>query len=348
MKLRELALIALSLALVWAWPVAAQQAPQDQPAAKDESAAGDAETERRIAETLGAIVQVRMRALADARSNATLGPARAGSGIVIEPGYVLTIGYLVIESDSIEVTTGANRTLPATLAGYDHTTGFGLLKVSGDLGVKPLALGDSRALGVREPVIIIPAGGRETASAAYVMSRREFTGSWEYLLESAIFTAPPNASWAGAALVSRELKLVGVGSLLVRDAIESGTAMPGNMFVPTDLLKPILGELKAQGRTKETPRPWLGLNTEVVQGRLFVTRVSPESPADKAGLRQGDVVIGVAGAAVKTHAELYRKLWSLGAAGVEVPMRILQDGDIRDVRVKSIDRTEYFKTKPAY
>jgi len=347
MKLRELALIVLSWSLVWAWPAAAQ-APKDEPAAKEQSAAGDAETERRIEETLGAVVRVRMRALADARSNATLGPAREGSGIVIEPGYVLTIGYLVIEPDSIEVTTGANRTFPATLAGYDHVSGFGLLKVQGDLGVKPLALGDSKALAVREPVIIIPAGGRETASAAYVMSRRQFTGSWEYLLESAIFTAPPNTTWAGAALVSRELKLVGVGSLLVRDTAEPGTLMPGNMFVPTDLLKPIIDELKAQGRTKETPRPWLGLNTEVVQGRLFVTRVSPESPADKAGLKQGDVVIDVAGAAVKTHAELYRKLWSLGAAGVEVPIRILQDGDVRDVRVKSIDRTAYFKTKPAY
>jgi S1-C subfamily serine protease len=180
------------------------------------------------------------------------------------------------------------------------------------------------------------------------MSRRQFTGSWEYLLESAIFTAPPNRTWAGAALVNRELRLVGVGSLLVRDTVEAGTPMPGNMFVPTDLLKPILAELKAQGRTKDTPRPWLGLNTEVVQGRLFVTRVSPESPADKAGLKRGDVVIGVAGAAVKTHAELYRRLWSLGAAGVEVPIKVLQDGDVRDVRVKSIDRTEYFKAKPAY
>ncbi|MGH8679986.1 MAG: S1C family serine protease [Burkholderiales bacterium] len=347
MKLRELALIALSWGLVWAWPAAAQ-APQDQPAAREEGAAGDAETERRIEATLGAVVRIRMRALADARSNATLGPTREGSGIVIEPGYVLTIGYLVIEPDSIEVTTGANRTFPATLAGYDHASGLGLLRVPGDLGVTPLALGESRALAAREPVIIIPAGGRETASAAFVMSRRQFTGSWEYLLESAIYTAPPNATWAGAALVNRELKLVGVGSLLVRDTVEPRTRVPGNMFVPTELLEPILDELKAHGRTKETPRPWLGLNTEVVQGRLFVTRVSPESPADQAGLKQGDVVIGIAGVAVKTHAELYRKLWSLGAAGVEVPIKILQDGEVRDVRVQSIDRTQYFKTKRAY
>jgi S1-C subfamily serine protease len=343
---RSLAPLVLSACLACAWPAAAQQ-PADKPLAK-EPAPSEKEIDQRIAETLAAVVRVKMRAVPEARSNATLGPAREGSGIVIEPGYVLTIGYLVIEPDAIEVTTVNDRTLPATLAGYDHATGFGLLKVQGDLAVKPLALGDSAALGVREPVIIMPHGGREAASLAQVMSRRQFTGSWEYLLESAIFTAPPNRTWAGAALVNRELKLVGVGSLIVRDTVEPGTPMPGNMFVPTDLLKPILDELKAQGRTKETPRPWLGLNTEVVQGRLFVTRVSPESPAQKAGLKQGDVVIGVAGAAVKTHAELYRKLWSLGAAGVEVPIKILQDGDVRDVRVKSIDRTAYFKTKPAY
>jgi S1-C subfamily serine protease len=346
MKLRALAILALSSSLAWAWPAAAQ-APEDKGAGPQGGAAAD-EIERRVEDTLGAVVRVRMRALADARSNATLGPTREGSGVLIEPGYVVTIGYLVIEPDSIEVTTGASRTLPATLAGYDHASGFGLLRVQGELGIKPLPLGDSGALGVREPVIVIPAGGREAASAAYVMSRRQFTGSWEYLLESAIFTAPANPAWAGAALVNRELHLVGVGSLLVRESGDAGGAMPGNMFVPIDLLKPILAELKAQGRTKETPRPWLGLNTETVQGRLFVTRVSPESPADKAGLKQGDVVIGVAGVAVKTHAELYRKLWSLGAAGVEVPLRILQDGDVRDVRVKSIDRTQYFKSKPAF
>jgi S1-C subfamily serine protease len=253
----------------------------------------------------------------------------------------------VIEPDAIEVTTVNDRTLPATLAGYDHATGFGLLKVQGDLAVKPLALGDSAALGVREPVIVMPHGGRDAATLAQVMSKRQFTGSWEYLLESAIFTSPPTMTWAGAALVNRQLRLVGVGSLLVRDTVEPGTPQPGNMFVPTDLLKPILAELKANGRTAGPQRPWLGLNTEEVQGRLLVSRVSPEGPAARAGVRQGDVVVSVAGEPVKTHVDFYRKLWSLGAAGVEVPLRITSGPDAREVRVKSIDRFEYFKAKQA-
>ena len=347
MKSRELAAIVLSWCLAWGLPAGAQE-PKEKAPAREEGTAQEKDTERRIEEMLAAVVRVRSKALADARSNATLGQTREGSGIVIDPALVLTIGYLVIEPDAIQVTTAADRTLPAILAGYDHASGFGLLKVQGDLGVKPLALGESQALKVREPVIIAPHGGRDTASLAHVMSKRQFTGSWEYLLESAIFTAPPTYGWAGAALVNRDLKLVGVGSLFVRDSAETGTPMPGNMFVPIDLLKPILDELKARGRAAAPPRPWLGLATEEVQGRLFVTRVSPEGPADQAGLKRGDIVIGVGKEPVKTHADLYRKLWGLGAAGIEVPIRVLQGGDVRDVRVKSIDRFEYFKTKPTH
>jgi len=345
MTLRFLAPLVLAGGLACTWPAAAQQ-PADKPLAK-EPAPTEKEIDQRIAETLAAVVRVKMRAVPEARSNATLGQAREGSGIVIEPDYVLTIGYLVIEPDAIEVTTVNDRTLPATLAGYDHATGFGLLKVQGDLAVKPLALGDSAALGVREPVIIVSHGGRDAATLAQVMSKRQFTGSWEYLLESAIFTSPPTMTWAGAALVNRQLRLVGVGSLLVRDTVEPGTPQPGNMFVPTDLLKPILAQLKANGRTAGPQRPWLGLNTEEIQGRLLVSRVSPEGPAARAGVRQGDVVVSVAGEPVKTHVDFYRKLWSLGAAGVEVPLRITSGPDAREVRVKSIDRFEYFKAKQA-
>ncbi len=343
---RSLATLVSSTFLLLAWPVVAQQ-PADKPLA-GQPAPEEKEIEQRITDTLSAVVRIKMQAVADARSNATLGRSREGSGIVIEPELVLTIGYLVIEPDAIEVTTVSDRTLPATLAAYDHASGFGLLKVQGALGVKPLALGDSTAVTVRDPMIIVPHGGREAASLAYVMSKRPFTGSWEYLLESAIFTAPPTMTWAGAALVNRELRLVGVGSLLVRDTVDPGTPQPGNMFVPIDLLKPILAELKANGRTAGPQRPWLGVNTEEVEGRLLVSRVSPEGPAARAGLKRGDVIVGVGEEPVKTHVDLYRKVWSLGTAGVDVPLKVLQDGDVRDVRVKSIDRFEYFKGKPTY
>lgn len=337
-------ILAACLAAGLAWAPAALAQGEREPALTKKDPA-EAEFERKVEEMLASVVRVRMRAVEDARSSETLGPTRAGSGIVIEPGWVLTIGYLVIEPDSIEITAANRRTLPATLAGYDHATGFGLLKVQGDLGVKALALGDSTALAVREPVIVAPFGGQDAASLAQVTSRRRFTGSWEYMLDSAIFTAPATEGWAGAALVNRRLELVGVGSLLVRNAAEPDTMLLGNMFVPTDLLKPILAQLKSDGRVAGPQRPWLGLATEEVKGRLLVTRVSPESPADRAGILQGDVVLSVAGQPVKTHVEFYERLWKLGAAGVEVPIRIVRGVDEQDVRVRSIDRFAYFKAK---
>lgn len=294
---------------------------------------------------MAAVVQVRAKALPNARSNATLGPTREGTGIVIDgKGHVLTIGYLVIESDSIELVTSGSKTVPATLAGYDHATGFGLLRATAPLEVKPIELGNSAALNEKEPVIVLPHGGRDAATFGRVTAMRPFAGSWEYLLDQAIFVSPPTMAWAGAALINRDLRLVGVGSLLVRDA----GGEPGNMFVPIDTLKPILADLIAQGKRNGPTRPWLGLATEEMQGRLLVTRVSPESPADKAGLKPGDIVLGVAGETVKSHAEFYRKMWAMGPAGVEVPFKVLQGAELKDVKVKSIDRAEYFRDKPVH
>ena len=303
--------------------------------------------EKQADELLGSVVRVNARSLPDARSNATLGSQREGSGVIIDDsGHILTIGYLVIEADAIEVTTAEGKTSPATLAGYDHATGFGLLRAALPLGAKPIDLGASAELALREPVMVAPHGGRESVNLAYVVSKREFAGSWEYLLDSAIFITPPTLAWAGSALISREGKLVGIGSLLVRDSEETGTPLPGNMFVPIDLLKPILADLIDKGRVSGPPKPWLGMATEELQGRLFVTRVSPEAPADMAGVRRGDIVVGVGADAVTTHAELYRKLWLLGPAGTDVPLKVLQGASVREIKVHTIDRAEYFRTKP--
>ena len=298
---------------------------------------------------LAAVVRVKMKAVKGARSSDTLGDEREGTGILIDDkGHILTIGYVVMEAQSIEITTQDDKTVPAVLAGYDHVTGFGLLRALRPLDIKPIALGDADKLPVKEPVMVLPHGGRGAATLAYVMSRRKFTGSWEYQLDSAIFTSPPTMKWAGAALLNREGKLVGVGSLLVRDSVGPGQAVPGNMFVPIDIVKPILADLIASGKRSGPQRPWIGLATEEVQGHLFVTRVSPDSPSEKAGIKRGDIVIGVSGSPVTTHDALYEKLWAAGNAGVDVPLRVLQGAELKEIRVRSIDRNDYFRDRAAF
>ena len=305
--------------------------------------------EQEAEDVLAAVVRVRMKAIPGARSNATLGESREGTGVVIdERGHIVTIGYIVIEADSIEIITQDDKTVPATLVGYDHPSGLALLRSSVPLGVKPMTMGQAADLAPQEPVMVLPAGGRGAASLAHVVSKRKFAASWEYLLESAIFTSPPTFQWAGAALVSREGKLVGIGSLFVRETIEGDSQRPGNMFVPIDLLKPILSDLIERGRRSGPQRPWLGLATEELHGHLLVTRVSPDGPAERAGIRNGDIVVGVGADPVKSQEEFYRRVWGLGAAGIEVPLRILQGVDLRELRLRSIDRFQYFREKPVY
>ena len=310
------------------------------------AAAGAAAQEQKPEEVLSAIVGVQAKIQADARSAATLGSNRQGSGVLIREGLVLTIGYLVIEAEAIQVTNGEGRTVPATLAGYDHASGFGLLRLAAPLAGKPLALGDAAALEESDQAIV--ANATANPSLVQVVSRRLFTGNWEYLLDAAIFTAPPIRDWSGAALIGPKGELLGIGSLIVPDAGSPGTQTPGNMFVPVDLLKPILEDLAAKGRRSGPARPWLGLNTEALMGRLFVARVSAGGPAERAGLKPGDIVLAVGEEPVTSLADFYRKLWARGAAGTQVPLKVLQGMQIRDVPVRSIDRVEYFKPAKTY
>src|SRR5262249_21904243 len=191
------------------------------------------------------------------------------------------------------------------------------------------------------------AGGPAMVAPVHVVAKREFAGSWEYLLDEAIFTAPPHPVWSGAALVSREGKLVGVGSLIVGDATGGGDT-PGNMFVPIDRLPPILGDLIAYGRSSGAQHPWLGVTTNEQRGRLLVSRGTPGGPAEKAGLQHGDVIVGVAGEPARDMADFYRKVWALGSAGASIPLDVVQGGDKRRVDVKSISRLDHLKLKSTF
>jgi serine protease Do len=295
------------------------------------------------------IVKVRARAVPNARSTATLGQEREGTGTVIgADGLVVTVGYLIVEADEVSLVDQTGRILPARVVAYDHATGLGLLRAIVPLAAPALPLGESGKLADREPMMIVNYSGPDDVTRTYVVSTRPFTGSWEYLLEQAIFTSPPSLNWSGAALVNKDLQLVGVGSLIVRDATAGEAALPGNMFVPIDALKPILADLVQTGRRAGPARPWLGVATEEVQGRLMVSRVSPEGPGDRAGIKVGDIILGVGSEGVRTQSEFYRKVWGRGAAGADIPLRVLQGVDVRELAVHSIDRVEYFRPQTTY
>ena len=301
-----------------------------------------------VDELISGVVALKTFINPDALTAENLGRQREGSAVVIDAnGLVLTIGYLMVEAHAAELTTNEGQTVPADIVGYDHETGFGLLRAVAPLKVRPMAFGKSADLKAGDPVLIASAGGRANAAAVRVVSRREFAGGWEYLLDDAIFTSPPHPAWSGAALINREGKLVGVGSLIVADATgEHG--IPGNMFVPIDLLPPILGDLIANGRTSGPGRPWLGMTTEEKGGRLMVSQVTPGGPAQKAGIARGDVIVGVGGATSKGMADFYRKVWASGTAGASVPIDVQKDNATRRFDIKSMNRLDSLKLKQTF
>ncbi|HUH92414.1 MAG TPA: S1C family serine protease [Casimicrobiaceae bacterium] len=304
------------------------------------------EVEFDLERALDSVVSLRSEVPEDAFTASILGTERAGSGVVIrDDGLVLTIGYLITEAESIWLTTNGGSVVAGYPLAYDVATGFGLVQPLGRISAPPLPRGRSGESAPGDDVVVIGCGGRAHALKAQVIAKREFAGYWEYVLDEALFTAPPHPQWGGAALVGRRGELLGIGSLLVQEALD-GQAVQGNMFVPVDLLAPIFDDMLKFGAPARPPRPWLGMYTSEASERLIVSGLAKGAPADSAGVQLGDIVLEVAGERVAGLADLFRKVWRLGEAGVEVPLKLARDGGFAQVVVRSADRSDFLKKPP--
>ena len=291
--------------------------------------------------SLQSIVALQATVPEDGFTAETLGTERAGSGVVIrDSGLVLTIGYLIAEAETIWLTTAGGRVVPAHALAYDQETGFGVVQALGRLDLPAMEFGDSTRAKVGDPVVL--AGGGTRAVRAKIVSKQEFAGYWEYLLDEAIFTAPAHPMWGGAGLVGADGRLLGVGSLLLQTA-SRGVTQDINMIVPISLLPPILDDMLAHGRVSGPSRPWLGLFSTESDGAVVVASVDRRGPAAAAGLREGDVISDVRNLAVEGLADFYRKVWESGPAGTEIPVRIIRDKREAWLRIRSADRRSLLK-----
>jgi len=295
---------------------------------------------------LAAIVGVRARVPEHARTAEALGTQRAGSGVVIDGnGLIVTIGYLILEASHVKVAFADGSFQDAEILAYDHETGFALLRASQAIDVTPMRLGESAALTQGDQLLVAGFGGSLAARPAVVVSRRDFAGYWEYLLENAIFTSPPYPLFAGAALVNPQGELVGIGSLVVADAYAGDQPLPGNMFVPVDRLKEALADLLTIGRSSTASRPWLGIYLSEIDGLVIVQRLAEDGPAAVAGMQAGDIVIGVAGQPVASMADFYRKLWAAGDAGDTLSLTLLKGASMQELKVTAGDRYQWLRLR---
>ena len=294
------------------------------------------------------VVDIYAKVPAEYRTANSLGQERSGTGVVIDGGYILTIGYLVIEASEIKVGLPNGQVVPGMLVGYDHTTGFGLLKSVVPISVTSLTLGDSDKIQVDESLLILPSPQQGFSSLAQMVSRRPFAGWWEYYLENPIYTFPTNQAWAGAPLLNAEGKILGIGSLFVADAVSQGMMSPGNLFVPINLLKPILAELTEFGRRKTNVKPYLGLSSDDSSGQVVITRVNQGSPAVQAGILAQDIITHVNQIPVTTLKDFYEALWGSGESGSIVSLGITRGDQEISLRVQTVDRMDYFVKPKSY
>jgi S1-C subfamily serine protease len=301
------------------------------------------QTQFDLERALDAVVLVRAEIPEDAYSAATLGTERGGYGAVIrEDGLVVTIGYIINEATQIWLTTNRGVSVPGYPMAYDHMTGFGLIQPLGKLPAPHLPRGLAADVKVGDSAFVFGHGGRAHSLRTRIVAKQEFAGRWEYVLDEAIFTVPAHPQWGGSALLDAQGNLIGTGSLLVQQEL-NGEAIHVNMFVPIDLLNPILETMLSTGRSPHPPRPWMGMSTQDPGGRLVVERVTPNGPASRAGVKVGDQVLGVGEKRVQGLAEFFRTVWSLGPAGVDVPLTLSRAGNEVNLTIKSADRHDFLR-----
>jgi len=293
---------------------------------------------------LNAVVGIKSYVPADAFTAGSLGTERAGSGVVIrDSGLVVTIGYLITEAETLWIACGDGRLVPGHALAVDTTSGFGLVQALGRLDLPVLEIGDSDAPKVGDAAVFAAGGGRHHAIETKIVGRQEFAGYWEYVLDDAFFTAPAHPFWGGGALIGKDGKLLGVGSLILQQGDRRGRRLDMNMVVPIGYLTPALPDLLTYGKLRQPPRPWLGLYATENEDQLVVGNVVDSGPAEQAGVHTGDVIVSVSDEEVTDLASLWRRVWACGTAGAGVRMRLRRDGTTVTVTIRSADRASFLK-----
>lgn len=284
------------------------------------------------------LVAVQTQTDDDAHSTRSLGRQRQGSGVVIGSDLVLTIGYLLMEAQSVDLIDHQGRKIPGQVRAVDNISGLGLVRSLVPLRLEPVPLGDSDK--VQAPTRLWTLGHNESAPTALeLVSRKTFAGTWEYLLESPLMTLPAVNNWSGSGLFNEQGQLIGIGSLLVQDVFGDKLPLPGNLFVPVNMLKTPLPDLLRTGKRPGPVQSWLGVNSQArSDGGLVVLRVAPNSPAEQAGIEAGDTLLALQGQAIADLADFYRRLWRLGPAGSSVALTVMRGHQSREVQLVTGDR----------
>jgi len=261
-----------------------------------------------------------------------------GSGFIMSrEGYILTNNHVVEEADQIKVKLSNGKEYEGKVIGRDPKTDLALVKIEGAPDLQSLSLGNSEDLKVGSWVVAVgsPFGLEQTVTAGIVSAKGRVIGSGPY--DNFIQTdASINPGNSGGPLVNLKGEVVGINTAIIAEGQGIGFAIPINMA------KEIASQLQNQGHVT---RGWLGVNIQEVTPELaksfglkdnkgaLVSQVLPNSPAEKAGIEQGDVILQFDGKDVSDSKELPRIVAST-PVGKSVMVKIARDGKVTDRQVK--------------
>lgn len=266
-----------------------------------------------------------------------LGMQRFGTGVVVGPGRILTVNYVVLGAERIAVTDTDGAECDAVVLAQDFFTGVSV--VGADTSLPPaIDAGDSAAVAVGDDVFTVASvgGSERRTSSGFVAGRDPFDAYWEYALESGLWVSLVNPGLGGAPLCDRSGRLVGIVSLNL------GAIGRSTLAVPAEHYYDHADELLEHGRrVSRRARAWLGMFCYAVDGRMVVAGLIPGGPGDSSGLAVGDVIVSLDAEHVRDRPQLYEALWRHGP-GETVAVGVLRGGDIEELDVETGDAESFF------
>jgi S1-C subfamily serine protease len=293
-----------------------------------------------VEKTQASIVRFQAHVPEKCRSTSVLGSYRQGTGIVINPqGHILTVGYLIMEATEVQMVLADDTVVQAQVAGVDFESGLGLLRPTETLDAVPITIGQS--LRVANDQLTLTIGGSTGEQTRIITNGRifateQFIGYWEYLLDRAFYVVPQNQAFGGSPLLNLEGELIGIVSLQLNQ--HQGM----NLAIPVDLLPSIEGELIQYGRViSRVPRTWIGIYHAPYAEGVVVVEVVQESPAQKAGLRKGDILTHLNHVHVTSEEHFLRQLWTI-PIHTQFHLTYIRQNVPRTITMWGIDRYEFY------
>lgn len=267
-----------------------------------------------------------------------LGTDRMGSGTLVDPsGIVLTVNYVTLGADVIEVTLLDETRHSGHVVAQDFFSGLAAIKIPGDSHVAAVWDGAERLRTGDEVFIVASAGGSQRrVNNGGVSSLAPFDAFWEFHLERGIMTTAMNPGLGGGGLFTTRGALVGVVSLDLNEVGRYTMAVPAEPFFAHR------EELMRYGKRVSRPaRAWVGLYCYMLREHVVIAGVLPGTPGERAGLRPGDVVLSIDEAPIGVRCDLYRRLWE-HQPGETVRFQVFRENAVVDVPVQTGDAESFF------